>query len=151
MHEKWKFDHVSLVVRSMDSAISEFEALGVGPLPPFLGGPGMPFGGKTVRGRSCEYDMDLRNAEGGFGGLKLEVIEPLGGDSILGEFLDEQGGGLHHIAFAVEDLDCEIADMEERGFKVMQTGALGTAKWAYFAGEKLGGLVIELLQPPADA
>ena len=148
MHKNWKFVHMSVVVKDMDKSIKEFEALGVGPFPPFLGGPGMPFSGKTVRGKPSEYDMDLRNAKGDLGGIGFEMIQPLKGKSILNEFLEKKGEGIHHIAFAVDDLDAETTDMEKRGFKVIQTGAFGNAKWAYFDGEKLGGMIIELLQPP---
>ena len=148
MHKNWKFLHAALVVKDMDKAIKYFEALGVGPFPPFLGGPGMPFTGKTVRGKPSDYDMDLRLARGDMGGIGLELIQPLKGRSVYGEFLEKKGEGIHHIAFGVDDLDAEIADMEKRGFKVIQTGAFGTAKFAYFESEKPGGMLIELCQAP---
>jgi catechol 2,3-dioxygenase-like lactoylglutathione lyase family enzyme len=148
VHKNWKFLHAALVVKDMDKAIKYFEALGVGPFPPFLGGPGMAFSGKTVRGKPSDYDMDLRLARGDMGGMGLELIQPLKGRSVYGEFLDKKGEGLHHLAFMVDDLDAEIADMEKRGFKVIQTGAFGTAKFAYFESEKPGGMFIELCQAP---
>jgi methylmalonyl-CoA/ethylmalonyl-CoA epimerase len=148
VHKNWKFLHAALVVKDMDKAIKYFEALGVGPFPPFLGGPGMAFTGKTVREKPSDYDMDLRLARGDMGGMGLELIQPLKGRSVYGEFLDKKGEGIHHIAFGVDDLDAEIADMEKRGFKVIQTGAFGTAKFAYFESEKPGGMLIELCQAP---
>jgi catechol 2,3-dioxygenase-like lactoylglutathione lyase family enzyme len=148
VHKNWKFLHAALVVKDMDKAIKYFEALGVGPFPPFLGGPGMPVTGKTVRGKPSDYDMDLRLARGDMGGMGLELIQPLKGRSVYGEFLEKKGEGLHHLAFGVDDLDAEIADMEKRGFKVIQTGAFGTAKFAYFESEKPGGMLIELCQAP---
>jgi len=148
VHKNWKFLHAALVVKDMDKAIKFFEALGVGPFPPFLGGPGMPFTGKTVRGKPSDYDMDLRLARGDMGGIGLELIQPLKGRSVYGEFLEKKGEGIHHIAFGVDDLDAEIADMKKRGFKVIQTGGFGTAKFAYFESEKPGGMLIELCQAP---
>ena len=68
--------------------------------------------------------MDLRLARGDMGGIGLELIQPLKGRSVYGEFLEKKGEGIHHLAFMVEDLDAEIADMEKRGFKVVQTGAM---------------------------
>jgi len=146
--KNWKFLHTGLVVKDMDKAIKYFEALGVGPFPPFLGGPGMAFTGKTVRGKPSDYDMDLRLARGDMGGMGLELIQPLKGRSVYGEFLEKKGEGIHHIAFGVDDLDAAIADIEKRGFKVVQTGAFGTAKFAYFESEKPGGMFIELCQAP---
>lgn len=148
MHKNWKFLHVSMVVKDMDKAIKLFESMGVGPFPPFLGGPGMAFTGKTVRGKTSDYDMDLRFARGDMGGIGFELIQPLKGRSIYDEFLEKKGEGLHHIAYMVEDIDVEIADMEKRGFKVIQTGAMPNSRWAYFDTDKLGGMVIELCQAP---
>jgi len=137
-----------MVVRDMDKAIKLLESLGVGPFPPFLGGPGMKFIGKTVRGKPSDYDMDLRLARGDMGGIGFELIQPLKGRSIYDEFLEKKGEGFHHIAYMVEDIDAEIADMEKRGFKVIQTGAMPNTRWAYLDTDKLGGMVIELCQIP---
>ena len=108
----------------------------------------MTFTGKTVRGKPSDYDMDLRFARGDMGGLGFELIQPLKGRSIYDEFLEEKGEGFHHLAYMVEDIDAEIADMEKRGFKVIQTGAMPNTKWAYLDTDKLGGMVIELCQAP---
>jgi len=148
MHKNWKFAHVSMVVKDMDKAIKLFDSMGVGPFPPFLGGPGMKFTGKTVHGKPSDYDMDLRFARGDMGGLGFELIQPLKGRSIYDEFLEEKGEGFHHLAYMVEDVDAEIADMEKRGFKVIQTGAMPNTKWAYLDTDKLGGMIIELCQAP---
>jgi len=147
MQENWKFLHACIMVKNMDKAIKHFEALGVGPFPPFIGGlEGTPVTGKTVRGEPSDYDMDLRLAEGGMGGVGFELIQPLKGKSIYDEFLEEKGEGVHHLAFLVDDLDKEIAEMAERGFKVLQTGARPQGKWAYFDTDKVGGCIVELVQ-----
>jgi len=87
MHKDWNFAHVCIVVKDMDKAIKYFEVLGVGPFPPFIGGPeGMPLTEKTVRGEPSDYDMDLRIVREGMGGLGLELIQPLKGRSIYDEF-----------------------------------------------------------------
>ena len=148
MPKNWKFAHAALVVKDMDKAIKYFEELDVGPFPPFLGGPGMSFTGKTVRGKPADYDMDLRIARSEIGGLHIELIQPLKGRSVYTEFLEEKGEGLHHLAFMVEDIDAEIADMEKRGFKVVQTGAMPNTRWVYLDNDEPGGMVIELCQAP---
>jgi len=148
MPKNWKFAHVALVVKHMDKAIKYFEALDVGPFPPFLGGPGMSFTGKTVRGEPSDYDMDLRIGRGDIGGTKIELIQPLKGSSVYKEFLEKKGEGLHHLAFMVDDIDAEVKDMEKRGFKVVQTGAMPNTRWAYLEAEESGGMMIELCQVP---
>jgi methylmalonyl-CoA/ethylmalonyl-CoA epimerase len=148
MPENWKFAHAAMVVKDMEKTVRYLEALGAGPFPPFLGGPGMSFTGKTVRGKPSDYDMDLRIGRGDIGGTKIELIQPLKGRSIYHEFLEEKGEGLHHLAFMVDDIDAEIADMEKKGFKVIQTGAMPNTKWAYLEPGESGGMVIELCQAP---
>ena len=108
----------------------------------------MTFTGKTVHGEESDYDMDLRLAREDLGGLKVELIQPLKGESIYNEFLEEKGGGIHHIAFMVEDVDAEIAELERSGFKVVQTGAMPNTKWAYLDNDDAGGMLIELCQAP---
>jgi methylmalonyl-CoA/ethylmalonyl-CoA epimerase len=148
MHKNWKFMHASIVVKDMEKAIKYFETLDVGPFPAFLGGPGMKFAGKTVRGKQVDYDMDLRLATSQLGGIGFELIQPLKGDTVYTEFLEKKGEGLHHLAFGVEDFDAEVEDMKKRGFKVVQTGAMGPSRWAYFDTDKLGGMLIELCETP---
>ena len=148
MHKNWKFAHVSLIVKDMDKAIKQFEALGVGPFPAMPAG--MQFTNRTVRGEPVEYEMDIRNArEGGMGGIGIELVQPLPGKgkSVYNEFLDSKGEGIHHIAFSVDDLEAEIADLEKRGFDVIQTGGFGgKLGFVYIDAEKAGGLLIELMQ-----
>jgi methylmalonyl-CoA/ethylmalonyl-CoA epimerase len=147
MPKNWEFSHAALVVKDMGKAARCLEALGAGPFPPFLGGSGMSFTGKTVRGKATDYDMDLRIGRGDIGGMKIELIQPLKGRSIYDEFLGTKGEGLHHLAFFVDDVDTEIKDMENQGFKVVQTGAMPNTKWADLeAGDS--GIVIELCQRP---
>jgi len=146
MHTNWRFMHACIVVKDMDRAIKHFAALDVGPFPAFLGGPGMPFAGKTVRGREVDYDMDLRLAKSQLGGIGLELIQPLKGETVYTEFLAKHGEGLHHLAYGVEDFDAEVADMKKRGFKVVQTGAMPNSRWAYFDTDAVGGMLIELCE-----
>jgi methylmalonyl-CoA/ethylmalonyl-CoA epimerase len=47
------------------------------------------------------------------GGVKLELIEPLGSDSPVASF-DQKGGGLHHLCFEVDDLEQQIGNMKSQ-------------------------------------
>jgi 4-hydroxyphenylpyruvate dioxygenase-like putative hemolysin len=79
--------------------------------------------------------------------MPFELIQPLKGKSVYSDFLEEKGEGFHHLAFIVQDLDKEVADMKNRGFKVIQTGARPKSRWAYFDTDRIsGGCVIELIQ-----
>jgi hypothetical protein len=108
----------------------------------------MKFAGKTVRGKEVDYDMDLRLAKSQLGGIGFELIQPLKGETVYTEFLEKHGEGLHHLAYGVEDFDAEVEEMKKRGFKVVQTGAMASSRWAYFDTDKVGGMLIELCETP---
>jgi methylmalonyl-CoA/ethylmalonyl-CoA epimerase len=151
LHKDWKFIHVSLVVKDMDETIKQLEALGVGPFPaPPAGAPRRKMTNKTVRGKPVEYDMIIRSSrEGGMGGVGIELIQPLPGEgkSTYNEFLEEKGEGVHHLCYSVPDLEAEIADLEKRGFKVVQTGGWeGKVTFVYVDIQKAGGILLELSQ-----
>ena len=147
MQENWKFHHVSVIVRDMNKAIEYYQSLGIGPFPPLIGPSGTtPLTEKKVRGKPMDYNIDLRLAEGGVGQIQFEVIQPLEGETPVKEFLGKKGEGMHHLGFFVDDLDKETAKMAEKGFMVSQSGETPGVKWAYFDTDRVGGVVIELMQ-----
>jgi len=55
-------------------------------------------------------------------------MRPFQADSDLGQFLAQTGGGLHHVAFAVEGLDQKAADLlRERGLRPSTPGPIVAA------------------------
>ncbi|MFQ5996618.1 MAG: VOC family protein [Dehalococcoidales bacterium] len=145
MHKNWKFHHVSVVVRDMKQAIQFYQSLGIGPFQALIGPEGtVTLTEKKVRGKPVDYEIDLRHAE--LGGLNLEVIQPLEGETPVKEFLEKKGEGIQHIGFYVDDLDQETAKMAEKGFTITQSGESPRVKWAYYDTDKVGGVAIELMQ-----
>jgi methylmalonyl-CoA/ethylmalonyl-CoA epimerase len=53
------------------------------------------------------------------GNVFLQLVEPLDGDSPLTTWLDEQGEGLHHLCFAVDDVAAAVADLSDPGTPVV--------------------------------
>jgi len=147
MHENWKFHHISVVVKDMNKAIRHFESVGIGPFPPLIGPAGtVPLANKRIANKKADYELDLRHAKGGVGGLQFEVVQPLRGKTPVAEFLKQKGEGIHHIGFFVDDFEREAAKMKDRGFKITQSAETPTVKWAYFGTDKVGGVAIELMQ-----
>ncbi|HEY51468.1 MAG TPA: hypothetical protein G4O20_06660 [Dehalococcoidia bacterium] len=147
MHKNWKFHHVSVVVRDMERAMNYYESLGIGPFPPLLGPQGkVPLADKTLHGKSADWELDLRHAEGGVGDLTFELIQPLEGDTPVKDFLEKHGEGIQHIGFFVDDIEAETAKLAEKGFKITQSAETPTVKWAYFGTDAVGGFSIELMQ-----
>lgn len=104
---------------------------------------------RTYRGDPHEYSMALALTE--VAGTMIELIEPLEGESIYTEHLDEHGEGLHHIAcFAFDDLEAVIDEFERAGMGILQSGTFGPedtdegVEFFYFDTEaELNGVIFE--------
>lgn len=50
------------------------------------------------------------------GESKIELLEASSPDSPINKFIEKRGEGIHHIAFAVEDIEKEMARLKDEGF-----------------------------------
>jgi len=50
---------------------------------------------------------------------KIELLEALSDDSPIARFLQKRGEGIHHIAFAVDDIHAEVKRLEDEGFEII--------------------------------
>ncbi len=142
--------HVGLVVRDIEAAIAQFEALGFGPFKfsddarAFT----IDFSGE-LHGEPAEWSVTISNAK--MGDVELELLQPSGGPSALQESLDADGEGLHHIGFITEDIRRDIAEQTARGAKVWtQSLRTDAPSFVYFEPSTVGGLAIELRTAGAD-
>lgn len=60
-----------------------------------------------------QYDMRFRMLR--LGKVDLEVMEPSADQGVIWEFLEQRGQGLHHIAFAVDDIEEMTATLGTKG------------------------------------
>ena len=98
----------------------------------------------TLRGEPVE--MVLHVSLGYAGDLQLELIQPVRGPGIHREFLDAHGPGLHHVCFAVDDVDAACAAAEAAGVPVLMRGSMmdGEIEFAYVDGSAGGAPYVEL-------
>jgi catechol 2,3-dioxygenase-like lactoylglutathione lyase family enzyme len=59
------------------------------------------------------------------GGVQLELVQPVDGPSIYGDWITERGEGIHHMNFLVDDVDETVAILEKEGFPSLQGGKFG--------------------------
>jgi catechol 2,3-dioxygenase-like lactoylglutathione lyase family enzyme len=78
--------------------------------------------------------------------LQIELIQPLGGNSTWQEFLDTHGEGIHHIAFAVKDIDGMEKKFELQGMPTVQRGGWDGGAYSYIDASKDLGCILELLE-----
>src|ERR687893_177580 len=51
----------------------------------------------------------------------VELLKPLGPDTPVGKFLERKGPGLHHVAYAVEDIGAELARLADAGIELIDS------------------------------
>jgi catechol 2,3-dioxygenase-like lactoylglutathione lyase family enzyme len=143
-----KLEHVGIVVKDMDKAISLLTLLGVQTLstpPPKQREPREV----TVRGKIIDNYWDrASNVHAYMGPIGLEIFICQDGETIYKEFLDRTGGGIHHFAYVVHDLDKAINEMLETGARVVSTARIVTNEKPhayYMESDMAPGVLIELL------
>lgn len=80
---------------------------------------------------------------------KIELLESINEDSPIAKYLEKKGEGVHHIAFAVDDIVAEIERLKKEGFKILnETPKKGADnKWVAFVHPKsANGVLVELCQ-----
>ena len=145
MEKTWKFDHVGVIVKDLDSAIKYYQSIGIGPFTP---NPSGEITDRELHGKPANYK--LKGVYTMMGSVKFELIQPVEGDSVQKEFFDSKGEGINHIGFIVGgDLDKEVAKLEAQGFEVICSGKRAPAGgFVYVNTDKIGGVQIELMTYP---
>jgi methylmalonyl-CoA/ethylmalonyl-CoA epimerase len=77
----------------------------------------------------------------------VELLEPEQTDSPIGKFLAKRGAGIHHVCFAVDDLDATLARCRAAGLRLIderpRLGAEGK-RIAFLHPASTGGVLVEL-------
>ncbi|MCK7589464.1 methylmalonyl-CoA epimerase [Subsaxibacter sp. CAU 1640] len=80
---------------------------------------------------------------------KIELLEATNPESPIAKFIEKKGEGIHHIAFAVDDIEAEIERLSEEGFVVLnRTPKKGADNKlvAFLHPKTTNGVLIELCQ-----
>lgn len=127
-----KVDQIGIIVKDVEATMKFYkEMFGIESLP------------------AVDFELGFAKLRVGMlrlGELQIELIQVLEGKSIHSKFIEERGGGLHHLGFFVEDVEKELARLGKYGIKVLEKGEAFGVKFAYLDTEKTLGFVLELLQ-----
>ena len=80
---------------------------------------------------------------------KIELLEAMNPESPIAKFIEKRGEGIHHVAYAVEDITAEMDRLKSEGFRLLNDVPKAGAdnKWVCFLHPKdAGGTLIELCQ-----
>jgi methylmalonyl-CoA/ethylmalonyl-CoA epimerase len=129
-----RIDHVGLAVSDLDSGIALYEQTF-----------GMPLAHReTVESQGVEAAL-LDVGEG-----HVELLQPLGPDTVVGKFIERRGEGLHHVAYAVDDIDGTLGQLSEAGVELIddhaRVGIRGT-RVAFLHPKATGSVLTELVEP----
>lgn len=83
------------------------------------------------------------------GESKIELLEPTAEDSVIAKYIERKGEGLHHVAFAVDDILSEMERLKSEGFRLLNEQPKRGAdnKLVCFVHPKdASGVLIELCQ-----
>ncbi len=146
-------DQVGIVVKDLEAAMAQYsEDLGIGPWEVLTISPDTCTGGMSFRGEEQPHSFVMATCD--VGGVTYELIQPLDGPSSYVEFLDAHGDGFHHVGFHVDDIDAAIAQMEAKGYSIVQSGrgfgTQGDGHYVYFETDAAIGYLVEAIQLPAS-
>ena len=130
-----KIDHIGIAVDSIEKWVGYYkDVLGLKYL-----------GSEEVSGQN------IRVAFFEIGDSKIELVEPTSDDSPIAKFLEKRGGGIHHIAVLVDDIEAALARHQEAGARLIdekpRIGAHNT-RMAFIHPKSSGGVLMELCQEP---
>jgi len=124
-------EHIGIAVKSIDEALKFYEG---------------------VLGLKC-YAIEevkehkVKTAFLKIGETKIELLEATSDDSPIAKFIDKRGQGVHHIAFAVDEIINALSEMEQNGIQLIdqkpRNGAEGL-KIAFLHPKSTNGILTEL-------
>ena len=131
-----RIDHVGVATEDLEGAIALYE-----------GSFGMPVAHReTVESQGVEAVL-LDVGDG-----HIELLAPLGPDTPVGKFLARKGPGLHHIAYAVDDIEEALSKLKEAGVDLIdnepRTG-IRDSRVAFLHPKATGGVLTEIVEPAA--
>ena len=106
--------------------------------------------GATLEHRSSVADQGVDALSLLVGGSRIELLAPTDGDSPVGRFLASRGPGMHHVAYAVDDVESALAALADRGVELIdqapRTGLFGL-EVAFVHPDAVHGVLTEVVCP----
>ena len=129
-----RIDHVGVAVEDLDAAISLYES---------------DFEMKLAHRETVE-DQGVEAVLLDVGEGHVELLRPLGPETAVGKFLQKRGPGLHHVAYAVSDIDATLASLNDAGVELIDSEArvgIRGSRVAFLHPRSTGNVLTELVEP----
>lgn len=129
-----RIDHIGVAVEDIDAAIALYEA---------------------------SFEMELAHRETveeqgveavllDVGDGHVELLAPLGPDTPVGKFMAKNGAGLHHVAYAVDDIDTALERLAAAGIQLIDSKpriGIRESRVAFLHPRSTGGVLTEIVEP----
>jgi methylmalonyl-CoA/ethylmalonyl-CoA epimerase len=129
-----QIDHVGVAVDDLDAAIALHEDAY----------------GMALAHREVVEEQGVEAVLLDVGRSHVELLRPLQPDTAVGRFLASRGPGLHHVAYRVDDIEAALADLRDRGLRLIdETPRVGIreSRVAFIHPQSAGGVLTEIVQP----
>ncbi len=105
--------------------------------------------GLSFEGTETVAEQKVTTAFFPVGESEVELLESTAPDGPIAKYMEKKGAGIQHIAFRVADIEAALAELKEKGVRLIdekpRKGA-GGAKIAFLHPKATGGVLVELCQ-----
>jgi methylmalonyl-CoA/ethylmalonyl-CoA epimerase len=129
-----RIDHIGVAVEDLDAAIALYEQSFEMQLAHR----------ETVESQGVEAVL-LDVGDG-----HVELLRPLGPDTAVGKFVSKRGAGLHHVAYAVTDIDATLESLKAAGVELIDEQprvGIRNSRVAFLHPRFTGSVLTEIVEP----
>lgn len=127
-----KIDHIGIAVKDLEKALEFYEDLGM-----------------KAEGTEVVEEQKVRVAFLPTGDSEIELLESTSPDGPIAKHIEKKGEGIQHLALRVENIEEAIANLMEKGIRMIDEkpryGA-GGAKIAFVHPKSTNGILLELTE-----
>jgi len=128
-----KIDHLGIAVHSISDSLTFYHGVL----------------GLELSGMETVEDQGVRVALLPVGESRIELLEPVSGETPVGLFIAKRGEGLHHICYEVDDLQSKLDELRQHGARLLEgyprRGAEGKLV-AFLHPASAHGVLVELVE-----
>jgi methylmalonyl-CoA/ethylmalonyl-CoA epimerase len=129
-----RIDHIGVAVEDLDEAIALYE---------------QSFAMELVHRETVE-SQGVEAVLLDVGDGHVELLKPLGHETAVGKFVAAKGTGLHHVAYAVEDIDATLPRLVAAGIRLIDAeprAGIRDSRIAFLHPRSTGGVLTEIVEP----
>jgi methylmalonyl-CoA/ethylmalonyl-CoA epimerase len=129
-----RIDHIGVAVENIDAALELYEKAFE----------------MSVAHRETVESQGVEAVLLDVGDGHVELLRPLGPGTPVGKFVTKRGAGLHHVAYAVEDIDATLEKLAAAGLELIDSEArpgIGGSRVAFVEPRSTGRVLTEIVQP----